>query len=259
MKFLLTTLTIIISLQSVVFATLSVVDVGLMRINLRNAVRDFGEQVLQEENQQTMISQVDEYLEILGDPSKVNLDQIEEILSFLNNLGISLKSEDVIRDLDESEIHRQRPGSVYQPVAKDIIVDGKKVGEIDSSVFRGEVAMGRSIEHYRSVRSVVLDERAAIEKEIAEALIRVERAETASEVQKLSVLITSLEAKLGATDREISMASDELVSRWAELQLEEKTKAKAKQQRDLAAVKVHTERNIVFFQLPSEPLKFKAQ
>lgn len=258
MKHLLT-LIIIVTLQSLASATLAVVDIGLIRTNLRNAVRDFGEQVLQEENQQTMISQVDEYLKILGDPAKVNLDQIEEILSFLKNLGISLKSEDVIRDLDESEIHRQRPGSIYQPVAKDIIVEGKKVGEINSSAFRGEVAMGRSIEHYRSVRSVVLDKRVAIEKEIAEALIRVERAATASEVQKLSVLITSLEAKLAASDREISMASDELVSRWAELQLEEKTKAKAKQQRDLAAVKVYTERNIEFFQFPSKPLEFKTQ
>ena len=83
---------------------------------------------------------------------------LEDVLSFLRELGISLNAEDVIRDLDEDEIFVQVPSSAYEPIRKEITINGEVVGEINSGVFRGEVAVQRSIAHARAVQSEVLEQ-----------------------------------------------------------------------------------------------------
>ena len=246
-----------LTLQFQALAGLAVVDVGLISTNLQNAKRDLIEQIFQEGNQQKMIGQIDTYLDILGDPSKVDLELVNKILKLLNSVGVSLESEEIIRDLDENEIFANKEGTPYEPVQRDIVVDGEVVGQIDPTVFKAEVATQRTVQHYRDVRSEVLTRRSEIKSELNQVLLKLRAAKTDSEVQKLSIVAKALDTQLAAVDREVSFAANELMSRWVELQLEEKIQAKAQVQKDRAAARIATEKDLKFYRLPSSPALFK--
>ena len=238
-------------------AGLAVVDAGLISTNIQNAKRDLIQQVTQELNQQILIKRADAYLDILGDPSKVNLELVEDILRFLRELGISISPEDVIRDLDEEEIFHQVPGSPYEPIQRDIVVNGEVIGKINPKPFKGEVAVQRSLTNYRSTSNLVIKERAEIKAKLGQVIEQLKHAKTDSETQKLAVAAKALDTQLAAIDREVSFASNELMSRWVELQLEEKIRAKERLQIDRADTREGTRLDREFYQLPSKPIEFK--
>lgn len=247
------TILVNLSLQLQSLAGLAVVDVGLISTNLQNAKRDLIEQVFQEGNQQEMIGQIDEYLDILGHPGKVDLELINKILKFLGVVGVSLDSEEIIRDLDENEIFVNKAGTPYEAVQQDIVVGGEVVAQIDPKAFKAEVATRRTVQHYRDVRSEVLKQRSELKTELSQLLLKLRAADTDSEVQKLSIVAKALDTQLAAIDREIAFAADEVMSRWVELQLEEKIQAKAQIQKDRAAARIATEKDLQFYRLPSSP------
>ena len=246
-------ISMVLSLQVRSLAGLAVVDVGLISTNLQNAKRDLIEQVFQEANQQEMIGQIDAYLDILGDPGKVDLDLVNKILKFLGSVGVSLESEEIIRDLDENEIFANKAGTPYEAVPRDIVVDGEVVDQINPKSFKAEVATRRTVQHYKDVRSEVLKQRSELKSELSQLLLKFQAADTDSEVQKLSIVAKALDTQLAAIDREIAFAANEVMSRWIELQLEEKIQAKAQIQKDRAAARIATEKNLRFYRLPSTP------
>lgn len=240
---------------------ISVIDISQIRSNLFSAQRQLTQTIIQGKNQieqirqlARQIQQAQTHLERLGDPGKVTIRTLNDALIFLNRLELNLSSEDIINGLDPEEIFAARPPGPYQAVDREIRVNGEVIAQREASPFAPEVAARRSFSHYRQVRAATLERRRAIKQEL-EATLR--QLSTASEIQKLNVVIRNLEAQLAATDREISFAASEAATRFYESEVEKKVQLEAERQAKQAAFKTAADNASRFYRLPSQPVLFK--
>lgn len=267
MKFILTIIVFGFFLQGMLTpasAAMAVVDIGLIKTNLANARRDLAQQILQGKHQVTQIKhmvdqirQLDTHLQRLGDPRQVTVATLNEAVSFLNKVTLSKSSGDIIRDIGQDEVFKTRSGSPYTPVKRDITFRGEVVAKQDPDAFKPEVAARRSFEHYREVRAAVLKEREVIKRDMATTLNQLRVASSDSEVQKLNIVLRSLESRLEASDREIQFAASEVMTRYFQNRIEERVQAKAEVQRQRAALRTGTRKDIRFYHFPSKPVLFK--
>lgn len=245
-------------------AAISVIDISQIRSNLFSAQRQLTQTIIQGKNQieqirqlARQIQQAQTHLERLGDPGKVTIRTLNDALIFLNRLELNLSSEDIINGLDAEEIFAARPPGPYQAVDREIRVNGEVIAQREASPFAPEVAARRSFSHYRQVRAATLERRRAIKQELETTLRQLSTASTASEIQKLNVVIRNLEAQLAATDREISFAASEAATRFYESEVEKKVQLEAERQAKQAAFKTAADNASRFYRLPSQPVLFK--
>lgn len=265
MKKILIIISLLCSVIAQPLSALVVKDPFLIAVSLDNARRDLTNQILQEGNQRTQllrmldqIKQIDDFLDRLGDPEQItDLEGLDEMIEFLRKLEMNKPSEEIIRDVKGDEVHISKVGSMLEAVQREIVVDGEVVGQMDSTQFESEMAAGRTLEHYREVRSSVLEQRSEIKKELDAILHQLRAAKTQSEVQKLAVVSKSLEAQLAATDREMQFATNEVMTRFMERELNRDVQAKAHIQTERAALKSGTEKDLKLYQLIQKPVPFK--
>ena len=245
-------------------ASLSVIDITQIRSNLFSAQRQFTQTIIHGKNQieqiRQLAQQIDQaqiHLKRLGDPKKVTIETLNEALIFLNQLELNLSSEDIIEGLDPEEIFVARPSGPYQPVARDIRINGEIIAQRDAAPFAPEAAARRSLNHYRQVRSATLDRRRTIKRELDTTLRQLATASTASEIQKLNIVSRNLEAQLSAVDQEIAFATSEVVTRYYESEVEQKVQLEAERQANKAAFKTAADNASHFYRLPNRPVLFK--
>ena len=250
---------------SIASAGLPVTDSGLIATNKANATRDYAEQLLHEVNQQAQIlrlakqiQQLDNYLERFGNPATVaelkGLDQLEDLLRLPQS---NRRSDDLISDLDGAEVFENE--SVYRSTPEEVVLDGETVGERDTQWYKPEAAANRSLEHYREVRSSVLQRREIIRAEIAQAMAQVRNAQTSSEVQKISVVMTGLKAELDAIDREMEFAASEATARMFQNEVQRKIERKAEVEASRAKLREGTRRDAETYRLVWPPVLFNFQ
>lgn len=244
------------------FGAISVVDVGLIKTNLLNAKRDFAEQLVhgqralqQIQHLRSQIEQVDRYLERFGDPRSITLDTFNDAVRFLNHSGILTSTSEILRDIRGDEVFQQRDST--QPLSRQITIDGRNVEQRKTTVFEPEVAVQRSFTHYRDVQESVLSRREQLKTELERNLAKVNRATTASEVQKLGIITRNLEAQLALTDRELQLAANEALIQVQRNQVDSQILAKARVQDERARFRVAQRRNVQLYQFPSQPILFR--
>ena len=253
-----------LTLSGTARATLSVIDVNAIRVSLTNARRALAEQVLHGTRQLEQIQKaahqiqlIDNYLERFGDPAKVSLATFNEAIGLLNELNLNKSSQEIVKDIQGEEVFRATEGSSHRPISPEILIDGEAAGTRDPEIYTPQVAVRRSLAHYREVRSSALLQRKRIRTEIETTLRQLRAAATASEVAKLDALLRVLESQLAANDREIEFASGEVLTRFLESEVEAQVRAKARMQHERASLRVSTERDLQVYRLPTKPLRFR--
>jgi hypothetical protein len=239
-------------------------DISLVRTHLWTARREWTEQIFQGKRQleqlqglYSQIKQAETHLQRLGDPREVTLETLRDALGFLQQVNLSQTFEDLIKDLRGDELFSRSSSPVMTKVDRVIRVDGQEVAETDASVFRPEVASHRASEHYREVRDAALEERPKIKAEMNRTLQQLKSASTTSEIQKLNIVMRSLESQLAANDREIGFASSGVVATYLRNQNEKEIEAKLRVQRQRAALRYSTEKDLILYEISSEPIPFK--
>lgn len=239
-------------------------DISLIKTNLWTAKRDLAEQIFQGKRQleqlqglYSQIKQAETHLKRLGDPRKVTLETLKDALRFLQGVNLSRTYEDLVKDLQGDELFARSGSPVTTEVERSIRIDGQEVAETDTSVFRSEVASHRANEHYREVRDAALAERPRIKAEMNRTLQQLQSASTTSEIQKLNIVTRSLESQLAANDREIGFATSGVVATYLRNQNEKEIAAKLLVQRQRAALRYSTAKDLKLYEISSEPIPFK--
>lgn len=243
---------------------ITVVDPTLIKTNLLNAKKDLAQQIIQEANQKTQIfrleqqiKQAEDYLRRMGKPEEVNLKMLREILRFLERLEKNRSSAEIVKEIGSEEIFQTDPqGGPAQEVSKQILIDGKSEGLRQGEDFSEEVATRRTLAHYRAVKEAALIERRELKKQFALSLRELQGAKTSSEVQKISAILNSLQTQLAATDSEIRVAADEVLTRFLHNQNEKEIASKARVQEQRVRLRVGTSKDIERYRLPTKPFLF---
>lgn len=245
-------------------ATLSVVDVGLIKTNLLNAKRDFAEQLLhgqraleQIQHLRSQIDQIDDYLDRFGDPKSISIEVFNEAVGFLKEVELTRTTNEILKDLKGEEVFQVDTTSPYSAVSKEIVVDGNVIENRNANVFAPEVAVQRAFSNYQRVQVSVLSRRQKLKAELEKNLQQIKRAATASEVQKLNIITRNIEAQLALTDRELQFAANEAILQNQRNQLNRQIQAKVRVQNERTSLRVTQKRNVQLYQFPSQPIPFK--
>ncbi len=253
-----------ISMNAALAGGLPVVDVAAITAQKLSAERDYLEQLLHEANQQTeilklvqQVKQLDSYLARFGDPGTVrNLEGIDELqrqLAKSQALRIpELKKEDIQPD----EVFRPLASRIAPKLEKEIVVDGKVVAARDGNIYGPEVAERRTHADFQQVRASVLTRREKLRNSIAGITKQIQQAKTASEVQKLGLVLTGLQTELQATDHELEFAVNDVQARVLANATEREIVRKATVESERAKLRVSTEKDAANYRLFTTPIHF---
>ena len=266
MKTTLTTLTAVLFwfLPLTISSAIPVTDSLHIASNRLNAKKDLLEQLLQGATQEeqlanlhSQIQQIDDFLSRIGKLEDVHdlpgFDRVAD--DFLRELN--LPSWEILANLSVEELFKVGNGTLYGKVNKDIIIDGKKVGEISAEAVKPELASRRAFEQYETIRDEVIVQRAVLKGELDTAMLQLRAATTTAEVQKLTAIINALGAQIAATDSEMNFASQEVVARYYQNQVEHQIQEEVKEQQDMASFKTGFLKTLEAFSMPSEPALFQ--
>ena len=255
-----------IAFPSSVLAGLAVTDAALIASNRQHQQRDYIEQVLQELNQQEQIGnlaesvrQGEEYLDRLGDPAKrVGGSEFDVILHVLNQAPVHETSEEIAAEVDEKSIFESETLPIYAPLAEEINAGDERIGERDGGNFKAEAAARASFERYRAARASALERRKQLMGALRGATAKLDEAKTASEVQKLTGIILSIQTQLAAVDDDLEMATREAITRMLENRNEREVAAKSSIQTERARLRHGSRKDTELYNLPTEPTLFRS-
>ena len=222
------------------------------------------EQLLQgiEQIEQTVklteqIRQLDTYLERLGDPSKIkDLEGIDELYRQLNSAPVLKLPELKREDLQANEVFRPLTSNIAKNIEKEIVLDGKVEATRDGEIYAPEVAERRTHDDYQQVRASVLTRREKLRTAIAGTTKQIQHASTASEVQKLGLVLTGLQTELQATDRELDFATNDIQARVLANVTEKEIMRKAAVEEERARLRVGTRKDAEVYKLFTTPSHF---
>jgi hypothetical protein len=228
------------------------------------AHRAYLEQALQgvEQIEQTLklteqIRQLDSYLERFGDPSSIkDLEGFDELYRQLNAASVLKLPELNREDLHTDEVFRPLASNIGQNLQKEIIVDGKVEATRDGEIYAPEVAERRTQEDYQQVRASVLTRREVLRTSIAGTTKQIQQASTASEVQKLGLVLTGLQTELHATDRELDFAAKDMQARVLANATEREIMRKAAVEEERARLRVGIRKDAEIYKLFTTPIRF---
>lgn len=231
------------------------------------AERDYLEQLLHEANQQTeivkmveQIRQLDSYLDRFGDPSSIkDLEGLDELYRQLKAAPV-LKLPDIKReDLQTDEVFRPLASKIGPKLDKEIVLDGKVEATHDGEIYAPEVAERRTQEDYQQVRASVLTRREMLRKSIAGTTKQIQQAGTASEVQKLSSVLSGLQSELQSVDNELEFAASDVQARTLANATEKEILRKAAVETERASLRVGTRKDAETYKLFTTPIRFVEQ
>ena len=241
---------------------LPVIDAASIASERLSAAKDNLEQILQEANQQTQIvhmleqiEQIDTYLGRLGDPSAVSqLSGVEELIT---QLSLSRGAEGAAQSPPgDEEVFRSLDSVVNRSPDKVMRLDRNQEAERDGRRYLPEVAERHVLESFRAVRLTAMKQRDSLRKSLAESLGQLRAAKTSSEVDKLNVVISGLQAELDAVDREMEGAWISAQALVMENATEREIQRKAAIELDRATLHAGAKKDAELYGLFTEPVKF---
>ncbi|MGB0372000.1 MAG: hypothetical protein ACPGN3_11750 [Opitutales bacterium] len=239
-----------------------VVDYSQLQLKAFTSKRAILQEILQEGNQRVQIlkmveqiRQIDRQIELLGDPSKVNLRTLRRLYRLIEDIPISKTAEEL-----EAVFHPDflfAENAAFDPVSREIRIDGATVAQRDSALFIPEVKARQAFDHYDSVKSHSLDRRAELDSEIQDALDQLQTAQTDSEVQKLNGLIVTLNVRRAEMSDEIELAATEASSRFYRNRVESDIARKVRFQDERVRYRVGAQKHLESFPMLDSPVIFK--
>lgn len=247
-------------------AHFSVTDSLHIKTTLSSSKKALLEQIIQGITQEeqlkglySQITQIDDFLTRLGKLEEVRdlpgFDEAAE--AFVRRLELNLPTIEILKSLDLEDLFKQGESSPYEKIERDIIVDGKKVSEVEASAVKPQLAFRKTVENYERVRSSVLNRRSQLKGELEETMNLLRAATTKAEVDKLSAVVNALTAQIAATDSDMSFASQEVTTRYYLNKVEKEIQQEVQQQRDVASLKSRLRQSLEIFTVPSSPALFK--
>lgn len=248
-------------------AGLPVIDVAAITSQRLAAEKDYLEQLLQEANQTIQIAklveqikQVDSYLQRFGDPGLVkDLAGVEELLKQINAVPVIQNPVLKPDDFQSDEVFRSLDSKSAPKLSKEITVDGKVEAVRDGDIYRPEVAERRAYTGYEKVRMSVMNRRENLRQAVASNVKQLQQAGTASEVQKLTAIMSGLQTELQSVDHELEFAFNEIQARVAANMTEKEIARKAAIEQERQNLKVGTRKDAEIYQLFTEPVLFGKQ
>lgn len=230
------------------------------------AQRAYIEQVLQglEQMEQTLkmadeIARIDSYLERFGDPGAIrNLEGLEELQRQLESMPVLRTSELKKEDIQPDEVFRPMSSKINPGLEKDIIVDGKVVAVHDDAIYAPEVAERRAHVAYQETWASVSQRREKLRAAIAATTKQIQQASTASEVQKLGLVLSGLQSELQATDRELEFAANDVQAQLLANATEKEILRKATVERERETLRVSTKKDAELYRLYTTPIRFES-
>ena len=243
-------------------AAYPVIDVRAIYTEVVNSRRDLAQQITQVQNQRqqilqltSQIAQLDDYLDRFGNPAQIQLQELKDLYQLVRELPVSKSSKELKRLLSDDILFVEQ--DLYDPISKDIIVDGEIVTSRDASPYQPNLAARQGFMEYHQLQNEALDKREAIDRDLQVALRKLESASTASEVEKLAVVIGSLNAQRAEVSREIDLAASTAMTRHLQNQAEAEIARKARDQEQRVSLKVGMRKSLNTYRFPSGPTLFK--
>ncbi|MEO0510946.1 MAG: hypothetical protein AAF065_13935 [Verrucomicrobiota bacterium] len=251
----------LLSVGTQVQAAYPVIDFRAIYTEIVNSRRDLAQQITQVQNQRqqilqltSQIAQLDDYLDRFGNPAQIRLQELKDLYQLVRELPVSKSSKELRRLLSDDILFIDQ--DVYDPISKDITVDGEVVTARDTSVYKPDLAARQGFLEYHKLQNEALEKRNAIDRDLQVALRKLEGASTASEVEKLAVVISSLNAQRAEVSREIDLAASAAMTRHLQNQAETEIAQKARDQEQRATLKVGMRKSLNTYRFPSGPTLF---
>ena len=247
-------------------AGLAVTDYLQILRNAQAAEREMIELILQGEQQfeqiqklLRQIQQMDDYLERLGDPRNTSyLNDIQELLRFLESIGRGKTAGKIREGLKASELFQKRSGGVYPTIQEAIVIDGIKEGNIRADEFLPEVAARRTLDHSRRIQASTHHEREEVKQQLGQLIARSQTAKTSSELEKINTAISGLRIQLQLLDSEARQASRQVETNHYEHLVEARIARKARLQREREKIRVGTKKSANVFPMMNKPVLFRS-
>ena len=243
-------------------ATMPVIDYSAIYNQLVTSRRDLTQQLMQVKNQREQILQVtsqirqlDSYLDRFGDPGEIELQALKDLYELVRELPATKSSKELERILSEDILFIKQ--DVYKVISKDITVDGEVVSARDTSAFKPDLAARQEFIEYHDLKDRALKKRSEIDEDLQASLRKLESASTASEVQKLQVVIASLNAQRAEVTKEIDLAASSATTRYFQNEVEERIAREARDQKQRETLKVGMRKSLSIFRFPDGPTIFK--
>ncbi|MEQ1751227.1 MAG: hypothetical protein ABL974_17500 [Prosthecobacter sp.] len=171
-------------------------------------------------------------LDRMGDPSKVNAAALDMIKNDLANNAANLKTgaerTDMLKAVKGSDAFgRETYGLMPKVEAQATLKDGT-VKDRDPEKYKMESALLTDIDEARRVRDKSVQTRKELTEGLTVALDELKAAKDMASITKQSTLIQVLQGQIAAADRAASQALDDITTLEKEIALQSKVAMKAK-------------------------------
>ncbi|MDX1951085.1 MAG: DUF4141 domain-containing protein [Verrucomicrobiota bacterium] len=164
-------------------------------------------QVQQIQQLTAQLQELQQYNKAFGDPSRIlNVTGVNGLVRDLRQTTVGKTITDLQRIADGVEALTYDANGLYQQIGKTFTTPAGHEIERTVEQYKPFEAVNRTTANYTNVTADVLLRRKALKDEIAATTERLQSAQTASEVQKLSGVLVGLNSALGATDKELDQA-----------------------------------------------------
>ena len=165
-------------------------------------------QVQQIQRLQSQLQEFQHYNQAFGDPSRiVQVTGATGLVRDLRRTPVGGTIADVQRVADGVEALTYDANGLYRRIGPTFRTPSGKEVEREPVAYKPHEAVNKTTQNYTNVTAEVLQRRKGLKDEIAATTEKLQSANTASEVQKLTGVMIGLNAALSATDKELDHAT----------------------------------------------------
>jgi hypothetical protein len=175
--------------------------------NLAKYVQMVENQVQQIQQLTAQLQELQQYNKAFGDPSRLlNVAGVNGLVSDLRKTTVGKTIADLEHVADGVGALVYDANGLYHQIGKTFTTAGGNEIQRAATEYKPFEAINETTENYTNVTADVLHRRMTLKQEIASTTEKLQSAETASEVQKLTGVLIGLNAALGGTDKEVDQA-----------------------------------------------------
>ena len=175
--------------------------------NIAKYVQMVNNQIQQITRLQSQLEQLQQYNKAFGDPSRIlSVVGVDGLVSDLRHTPVGQTITELQRITDGVATLTFDGNGIYERIGVKFKTPSGKEVERAAKQYKPYEAINRTTENYINVTADVLKRRQTLKEQMAVTTERLQSAATASEVQKLTGVLTGLDAALGATDKELDQA-----------------------------------------------------
>ncbi len=202
--------------------------------NIAKYVQMIDNQIEQINKLTSQLEELQKYNEAFGDPAKLlDIAGVNGLIRDLRKTEVGQTIEQVQNIAKGVDALVYDANGLYHKIGKTFQTPSGTEIEREEQIYRDNAAIQRATQNYTNVVDDVRERRQLLKENIATTTEKLQSATTASEVQKLTGVLISLNSELAATDKEIDHALSVSVIQQAENQnnAEKQNKARIEEQK----------------------------